>query len=250
MTRLNADQPILPKLRLERSRAGVAFAMGAMLFLSACVTDGGASTPTASSPTPNTPAAQLAERNSQFNRITAQGCGAGVVLGALAGLLIGGDAKSAALGAGAGGAIGCAAGAGIASQNESRQAKEQSLDNRVQAANQAVTEYQSEVNLTQRIVDDEKQKIAKLKSDLAQKKASKSQMSRQLAQVDENIKIIKESLANNPKRIAAVEKDVADAKKVGLPTAELEEKERRLRVLQREQQAALDSLIKERGTVG
>ena len=201
---------------------------------------------TVSTAPPGSPQAQLASRNAQYNSIVAQGCIGGAVLGGLAGYLIGGNATSAMLGAGAGTAAGCAAGYGIAEQNLSRQEMEDSLNNRIQVAENDVRTYSEDVRLTQRIVRDEKARIATLRTEIASNQASRAQITGKIAQVDNSIAVIQDNLNSRRSTIAELQADIAALQGAGVATAELREKEQRLRELQREQEAALESLIKER----
>lgn len=227
--------------RARRLRKAGALALAGLFLLSSCVTTGGGS----SSAPPGSPQAQLAQRNAQYNSLIAQGCAGGLIAGALLGALLDGG-RGAAIGAGAGGLLGCGAGYGLAEQNLSRAETEQVLDDRIQAADTAISDYRQEVQLTNQIVSQERQKIDALKRQLAARQISRDQAERQLAQVDENIQTIRQSLEHGEERVEDLQSEIAELEKAGISTAELRQREQRLRELQSQQRAALNQLVSER----
>ncbi|KAA5603904.1 hypothetical protein F1188_18385 [Roseospira marina] len=244
----SARMPLVAR-RGRRARA-VTVALVAALSLTACQTTGsGSGGPTpASSQTaaPDSPQAQLAERNARYNQILAEGCVVGAGLGAVMGLVLGGDAESAAIGAGVGAGAGCLAGYGLAEQNLTRSEKEEVLTDRIEVANESVAAYEKELSLTNQIVTKEKAEIKRLRSRIARGQASSADTTRQIAQTNESISIIEESLNNNRDRLANMVKDRQAMGKAGVSTAEMRQKETRMRELLQRQEAALRDLINER----
>jgi len=196
--------------------------------------------------TPGSPQAQLAARNDRYNSILAQGCVVGTVVGGILGLVIGGDAQSAGIGAGLGAGVGCAGGYALAEQNMSRAEEEEVLNNRIEAANKAVADYEQEMRLTNQIVSKETTEIKRLRSQIARGQASRAETSRRLTQTNESIDIIQENLENNRDRLAKMSADRQDMAKAGMSTRDISQKEARMRALLRQQEAALNKLIKER----
>ena len=227
-------------------RGGLAcLALMAALFVSACETTGG---PNATNAPPNSPQAQLAARQQQYNMVTAQGCVAGAVMGTIIGAIFGGG-RGAAIGAGAGTVAGCGAGLAIAGRNLDRQEQQDVLNNRIALAEQSIQSQQEGLRLSRQIVEQEKAQIQRLRAQTASGQRSRAQMTSELAQIDNSITVIRGDINKGQQAVAAMNKDIADMESAGIATEDMRERQDRLRGLLKEQETVLETLIAERGSL-
>lgn len=99
---------------------------------------------------------QLRQSNARFNQTVGTGAGAGALLGAVAGLALGGRnrGQAALIGAAAGGALGAGAGYAVASNNLNRASSEAQFNDAIQEANAEANRFQSAAQASQQVADE------------------------------------------------------------------------------------------------
>lgn len=183
----------MSKLRL---RAVVFMSIAAML-LSACAT----SSAGGRYGEPLTPEeTRLREQRQNFTVTVAQGAVAGAALGALIGGLAGGG-RGAAIGAGIGGLTGGVTGAYIASQQRKYANEEARVDAMIADVQNDNDQLRQYVTTAEEVIAADKQKLAVLDAQYANKEISRSEARAKLARIKENRDVIQDALNDlNKKR--------------------------------------------------
>ncbi|MDF9392546.1 MULTISPECIES: glycine zipper 2TM domain-containing protein [Methylococcus] len=180
--------------------AGRHFIAGALisaLLVSGCASTGGYRQTYGSSSQ-----ARLAQLSEAYNQTLAEGCVAGAALGGLAGGLIGRDWKGAVAGLLAGAALGCAAG-NYMGNLQNNYAREEDRLNAViidiRRDNQSLAEL---IPVAQRVVEDNKARVAELNQAIAAGRISRAQAAGQLADLDVSRSQLQATLGSAKKRLA------------------------------------------------
>lgn len=99
---------------------------------------------------------QLRQSNARFNQTIGEGAGAGALLGAVAGLALGGRnrGQAALIGAAAGGALGAGTGYAVARNNLSRASTEAQFNDAIQQASADADAFRSSAQLSQQVADE------------------------------------------------------------------------------------------------
>ena len=128
----------------------MALVTSAAILLAGCA--GGGGYDPSLSPAEN----QLRQSNARFNQTVGEGAGAGAILGAVAGLALGGRnrGQAALIGAAAGGALGAGAGYAVASNNLNRASSEAQFNNAIQQASADAQAYRSSALLSRQVADE------------------------------------------------------------------------------------------------
>ncbi len=127
----------------------VAFVASAALLLAGCAAGG-------YDPNLSPAENQLRQSNTRFNHTVGEGAGAGAILGAVAGLALGGRnrGQAALIGAAAGGALGAGAGYAVASNNLNRASSEAQFNDAIQQARADSEAYRSSALLSRQVADE------------------------------------------------------------------------------------------------
>lgn len=127
----------------------VAVAVSAALLLAGCAAGG-------YDPNLSPAENQLRQSNARFNQTVGEGAGAGAILGAVAGLALGGRnrGQAALIGAAAGGALGAGAGYAVASNNLNRASSEAQFNDAIQQARADSEAYRSSALLSRQVADE------------------------------------------------------------------------------------------------
>ena len=140
----------------------VALAVSAAILLAGCA--GGGGYDPGLSPAQN----QLRQSNARFNETVGTGAGAGALLGAVAGLALGGRnrGQAALIGAAAGGALGAGTGYAVARNNLDRASSEAQFNDAIQQAGADAQAYRSTALLSRQVADEALADARRLNSQL------------------------------------------------------------------------------------
>lgn len=223
------------------ARTGFLIATAFAFALAGCQTTKGTTQASAGTPT-----AELEERNSRFNETVATGAVVGAVIGGALGYAVGGDAKSAAIGAGAGGVGGGLLGREIALNNMDEAERQDTLRQRIQAADQAVEEYRGDVRKTREVVQRQNTRIDRLRQEVSSGAISRERYEEELGKVNNSITVIEKSIENNEERISGLSTDIQRFEESGVDASPLKRRKRDLENLRSEQQDLIEDLRQQR----
>lgn len=150
----------------KRPPRAAAAALSLALLLPACQSQGGAWTmgaPPYSASALSPQQQQLRQQSQRWNRTTLTGAGVGALSGAALGASVGGNrGEGALIGALAGLALGALAGAGVAERNLGFENRELSAYQRIEAARQISQNLETAAATSERVANDNRQKLAQL----------------------------------------------------------------------------------------
>lgn len=199
----------------------LACAMVVALGLAACSTTGGGFGADDSNLTPAQ--RELRQEAERFNQTVLEGALTGAVIGGIAGALLADDdpLAGAAIGAGAGAAVGAGAGYFVASQNEQYANEEQRLDAQIAAAQEDVARYERIVLSTERVVNEYRQRIARLDSQYTAGQVTAAEYRNQVAGVQTDLDAIQSLIDENSNIVEAYETEIASLRQQGRSSSEL-----------------------------
>ncbi|QXP83111.1 glycine zipper 2TM domain-containing protein [Methylococcus sp. Mc7] len=213
----------------------VAGALIPALLVSGCASTGGYRQPYASSSQ-----ARLAQLSEAYNQTLAEGCVTGAAVGGLAGGLIGRDWKGAVAGLLAGAALGCAAGSYMGNLQNNYAREEDRLNAviiDIRRDNQSLAEL---IPVAQRVVEDNKARVAELNKAIASGRISRAQAASQLADLDASRSQLQATLGSAKKRLAeqhaaiAMNTHNANPQLANIAHEELARKEQQVQALESE----------------
>jgi outer membrane lipoprotein SlyB len=222
--------PLLPA-----GRRLIAGALIPALLLSGCASTGGYRQSYGSSSQ-----ARLAQLSAAYNQTLAEGCVTGAAVGGLAGGLIGRDWKGAVAGLLAGAALGCAAGSYVGNLQNSYAREEDRLNAviiDIRRDNQSLAEL---IPVAQRVVEDNKARVAELNKAIASGRISRAQAASQLADLDASRSQLQATLGSAKKRLAEQQAAIAmntrnaDPQLANIAHEELARKEQQVQALESE----------------
>ena len=199
----------------------LACAMVLALGLAACSTTGSGFGADESNLTPAQ--RELRQEAERFNQTVLEGALTGALIGGIAGALLSEDdpLAGAAIGAGAGAAVGAGAGFFVASQNEEYANEEQRLEAQVAAAQEDVARYERIVLSTERVVNEYRQRIARLDSQYADGQVTAAEYRNQVAGVQTDLDAIQALIDENGNIVEAYEAEIASLRQQGRSSTEL-----------------------------
>lgn len=221
-------------LLFDRSRRRIA-PLALMAMLAACATG----------LDPNlTPEQQaLRQEADRFNAILATGAVTGALLGGVLGYLIGDDPESALIGAAGGAVAGAAAGYYVASEGERYATLEEELGAKTQMAQAAVNNNQVTVTNAERVVAQQKARIATLGAQLRNGQLNRDQYTQEIASAERDIRALQAIIEGNQEQINNITVDINSLRSRGADTRNLEVAKRQLERQQSELLDQLDALV-------
>ncbi|RXJ21651.1 hypothetical protein [Lelliottia nimipressuralis] len=190
--------------KLERSATCIIVSL--TLLLGGCANTGSSLL----SNTKPDPRLTTTEQSKFFTSSTAQGCGVGALAGAGLGALVGvlaGDSKKALVGAAAGGAAGCAAGMATNYYLDNLKKDYATTADRLQAMDKDISKDTADVAKTsaamKEVISDNHATLTKISLQKDNAGFDKASANKELAQVDANIKVMKDKIKVMNEKTAA-----------------------------------------------
>lgn len=190
--------------KLERSATCIIVSL--TLLLSGCANTGSSLL----SNTKPDPRLTTTEQSKFFTSSAAQGCGVGALAGAGLGALVGvlaGDSKKALVGAAAGGAAGCAAGMATNYYLDNLKKDYATTADRLQAMDKDISKDTADVAKTsaamKEVISDNHATLTKISLQKDNAGFDKASANKELAQVDANIKVMKDKIKVMNEKTAA-----------------------------------------------
>lgn len=150
-----------------------------------------------------------------------QGCAVAGVVGAGVGALIDGG-RGAAIGAGAGCAAGAVAGHVLQNERESYASAEDELKGRTDAARKDAADFRTASSSYQRAAEENRRKLTGLRQQVAAGRTLTDQQRSDVAVAKQQEAEMAEQVRRGEQSIAALDRQIADLKRKGQNTAELE----------------------------
>jgi hypothetical protein len=138
---------------------------------------------------------RLRQQSAAFNKTIWQGALAGAALGGISTWLAGGDKKDIAVGTAVGGVAGALAGAYIAQKQKEFAAKEDILDSMIVDAQTKNQEAQQLIIAMQEVIEEDKRKIATLKTKRSQQAITEKELQQELAAVKDDRRVMQQSIS-------------------------------------------------------
>ena len=185
----------------------VAVLVSAGILLAGCA--GGGGYDPGLSPAQN----QLRQSNARFNQTVGTGAGAGALLGAVAGLALGGRnrGEAALIGAAAGGALGAGAGYAVARNNLNRASSEAQFNDAIQQAGADAEAYRSSALLSRQVADEAAADVRRLNGQVRAGQISQAQYRASLSKYQADSDAMTKQITEAQKASATMRQNAAVA---------------------------------------
>lgn len=185
----------------------VALVVLAAILLAGCA--GGGGYDPGLSPAEN----QLRQSNARFSQTVGTGAGAGALLGAVAGLALGGRnrGEAALIGAAAGGALGAGAGYAVARNNLNRASSEAQFNDAIQQAGADAEAYRSSALLSRQVADEAAADMRRLNGQLRAGQISQAQYRSSIAKYQADSDAMTKQITEAQKASATMRQNAAVA---------------------------------------
>ena len=191
-------------------------------------------------------AARQLERTQRYAEMRVTAAAGGVVLGALAGALLGGSGNrgaGAAIGALAGGALGYLGGAYVANLNSQAEDQRNDLNVQLSAARAAVNEQELAVSDARTMVKTERKRLDRTVKDYRSGRIAKDQAAKNVEIAGRNLEIINEAINAAKDDITGVQKTIEARESAGEPVGALPGQLNKLRSQEAQLVRQRDSLL-------
>lgn len=156
---------------------------------------------------------QLRQSNARFNQTVGEGAGAGALLGAVAGLALGGRnrGQAALIGAAAGGALGAGTGYAVARNNLNRASSEAQFNDAIRQASADAEAYRSSALLSRQVADEAATDVRRLNGQLRAGQISQAQYRASLSKYQADSDAMTKQITEAQKASVAMRQNAAVA---------------------------------------